>query len=115
MNTTHHPFDHNWEYKIVRARNGEFGQRSHLNTLLQQEALSGWEIVEKYNDSQIRLKRPRAARAWDPALPPHVDPYRTVYSAPAENSSIYLLVLTISLIFIVLMIAVLSILASLPG
>jgi hypothetical protein len=121
MHTTHHPrqrtvpFDASWEYKIVRARNGEFGQRHHLEALLQQEALAGWEIVAKYNDSQVRLKRPRSARAWDDALPPYIDPYRTVYIAPSTNDTLHAIILTISLIFAVIVIAVLGILASLPS
>ncbi|MBN1564544.1 MAG: hypothetical protein JXA10_11935 [Anaerolineae bacterium] len=112
---TRHPFENNWEYKIVRARNNEFRYRHHLDALLQQEALAGWEIVEKYNDSQIRFKRPRSARTWDGDLPPHIDPYRTIYHPSAQSSDLQLIVLTMSLIIIVLVIATLGILASLPG
>ena len=114
MYNTHHPFDNNLEYKIVRARNAEFRHRDHLHSLLREEAQSGWEIVEKYNDSQVRFKRLRSARAFDGDLPSHVDPYRTIYSAPSANNNLHLIVLTISLMLIVIMIAVLGILASLP-
>jgi hypothetical protein len=121
MHTTRHPrqrtipFDTTWEYKIVRARHSEFGYRHHLEALLQQEALAGWEIVEKYDDSQVRFKRPRSARAWDDALPPYIDPYRTMYIAPSNNDALHAIILTFGLIFAIIVIAVLGILASLPG
>jgi len=112
---TRHPFESNWEYKIVRARNNEFGNRHHLDSLLYQEGLAGWQIVEKYNDAQVRFKRPRSARAWDAALPPHIDPYRTIYAVPSTSDGLHLIVMTVSLILVVLTIAIVGILASLPG
>ncbi len=56
-------YDTYWEYKIVRARHGEFARRDHLTDLLRQEARAGWIMTEKYSDGQVRFKRARSARA----------------------------------------------------
>ncbi len=68
-----------WEFKIVRANTTAFRNPPALNQLLQQEALAGWTMVEKFDDSRVRFKRPRQARLRDSTLPPGLDPYRTHY------------------------------------
>jgi hypothetical protein len=68
-----------WEFKIVRANARVFRKSSTLNRLLQEEAQSGWTMVEKFDDQRIRFKRPRQARLNDANLPPGVDPYRVHY------------------------------------
>jgi hypothetical protein len=74
-----------WEFKIVRANTSAFGNPKHFNRLLEEEARAGWSLVEKFDNSRIRFKRPRAARTNDSTLPPGVDPYRVQYgmSTPA--------------------------------
>src|SRR5262245_42236312 len=68
-----------WEFKIVRANTPAFRSAVHLHRLLEEEARAGWTLVEKFDNSRIRLKRPRQARLNDSALPPGVDPYRVHY------------------------------------
>lgn len=41
----------------------------------QEEARAGWELVEKFDDNRVRLRRPMAARGNDHLL--DGDPYRT--------------------------------------
>jgi hypothetical protein len=71
--------ENDWEFKIVRSDLGAFGKREVLERLLQEEALAGWTLLEKFDDHRVRFKRPRSARAQDPYLPEGVDPYRTHY------------------------------------
>ncbi len=68
-----------WEFKIVRSTFGAFGKPEKLQDMLAEEALAGWELVEKFDDNRVRLKRPLGARRKDTLLPPEFDPYRTQY------------------------------------
>ena len=66
--------DHNWEFKIVRSETGAFGKPEVFQSLLQEESLAGWELVEKLDNRRVRLKRHRDARRRDVTLPPEFDP-----------------------------------------
>ena len=68
-----------WEFKIVRSDTAAFRKREVLDKLIEEEAQAGWVMVEKFDDTRVRFKRPRSARARDPFLPDGVDPYRTQY------------------------------------
>jgi hypothetical protein len=68
-----------WEFKIIRANRPLFGNRHRLQQLLEQEAVAGWTMIEKFDNSRIRFKRPLRARLNDSMLPPGVDPYRVHY------------------------------------
>ena len=46
----YHIREDRWEYKTVRAPNGEFGQPEHLRAVIRQERYAGWIMVEKMND-----------------------------------------------------------------
>lgn len=74
-----------WEFKIVRADTPTFRKPEALNKLLEKEARSGWVMLEKFDDSRIRFKRPCSARAKDVYLPADVDPYRTQYGIPTAR------------------------------
>jgi hypothetical protein len=65
----------NWEFKIIRSATGSFGQSEKLRKVLEEEAKVGWELVEKFDNNRVRLRRPVAARKDDVAL--DFDPYRT--------------------------------------
>ena len=65
----------NWEFKIIRSGIGSFGHSDKLRKALEEEARAGWELVEKFDDKRVRLRRPVAARKDDRAL--DFDPYRT--------------------------------------
>jgi len=74
-----------WEFKIVRSDTSVFRKAEVLSKLIEEEAQAGWVMLEKLDDSRVRFKRPRSARARDTYLPDGVDPYRTRYgvlSAP---------------------------------
>ena len=70
-----------WEFKIVRSGAAAFRKPETLSKLIEEEAQAGWIMLEKLDDSRIRFKRPRSARARDAYLPDGVDPYRTQYGA----------------------------------
>jgi hypothetical protein len=64
-----------WEFKIVRSNTRIFRDPARLRQVLEEEARAGWVLLEKFDDSRIRLKRPTAARANDATL--SLDAYRT--------------------------------------
>ena len=68
-----------WEFKIMRSAMGNFGKPEVMRAMLEEEALTGWELLEKLDDRRVRLKRPDSARDRDSMVPPGVDPYRTTY------------------------------------
>lgn len=74
--------DGDWEFKIVRASSPVFRKPEALRKLLEEEAMAGWTMVEKFDDSRIRFKRSHSARARDVFLPDGVDPYRSLYGTP---------------------------------
>ena len=70
---------------VLSTSSAAFRKPEVLNRLLEEEARAGWVLLEKLDDSRIRLKRPRSARSRDAYLPPDADPYRTQYGAPAAQ------------------------------
>lgn len=68
-----------WEFKIVRSVASAFGNPETLQCLIEEEAEAGWVLVEKFDDSRVRFKRPSSARERDHMLPLDVNPYRTQY------------------------------------
>ena len=64
-----------WEFKIVRSSTGAFKRAEFLKQVLDEERRSGWTLIEKFDNSRIRLKRPATVRASDNA--PGVDAYRS--------------------------------------
>jgi hypothetical protein len=64
-----------WEFKILRSNTNTFKNPEKLKAVLSEEAKAGWVLLEKFDNSRIRLKRPVSARAGDHAL--GLDPYRT--------------------------------------
>ena len=71
--------EQDWEFKIVRANTGAFGKAATFQALIDEEARAGWVLVEKFDNSRVRFKRPRSARMKDAQLPPEIDPDRTHY------------------------------------
>lgn len=63
-----------YEYKIIRSAFGVFKKPDKFRAALAEEARCGWELVEKFDDSRVRLRRPVSCRAADPT---DADPYRT--------------------------------------
>jgi len=77
-----------WEFKIVRSDSGAFRKPDVLAELVEEEALSGWEMLEKFDNKRIRFRRPVDARKRDHTLPDYVDPYRTHYGSPSQMIAI---------------------------
>ena len=65
----------NWEFKILRSATGAFKDPAVMQRYLAEEAQAGWALVEKFDNSRLRLKRPAAARQQDAQCT--FDPYRT--------------------------------------
>jgi hypothetical protein len=74
-----------WEFKIVRSDSAAFRDPETLKKLVEEESRAGWVMLEKFDDSRVRFKRPRSARAKDAFLPDGVDPYRTRYGSYASR------------------------------
>lgn len=66
-----------WEFKIVRTSDGRFHNPDILQQLMDEESVSGWQMLEKLDDNRVRFKRPISNRRRDDLLPQDVDPYRT--------------------------------------
>lgn len=69
-----------WEFKIIRSCTAAFRSPEKLRRILEEERRAGWIMVEKFDNSRIRLKRPAKARAGDGAL--GFDSYRTRVGIP---------------------------------
>jgi hypothetical protein len=85
---TSEDLDQNWEFKIVRASYPVFRKPGVFQVLLEEEALAGWELVEKLDDRRIRFKRRKEVRRKDATLPPGIDPYRTQYGTNTNTIGI---------------------------
>jgi hypothetical protein len=66
-----------WEFKILRSTLGAFKHPERLRLALEEEARAGWTLVEKFDNSRVRLKRHASERARDAGR--EVDPYRTFF------------------------------------
>lgn len=64
-----------WEFKILRSATGAFKDPATLQGYLAEEGQAGWVLVEKFDNSRVRLKRPAGARQNDGSLA--FDAYRT--------------------------------------
>jgi hypothetical protein len=69
-----------WEFKIIRSSTAAFRSPEKLRRILEEERRAGWIMVEKFDNSRVRLKRPAKARAGDGAL--GFDSYRTHVGLP---------------------------------
>jgi len=54
-----------FEYKIIRSPFGAFKKPEKFRAALAEEARVGWELVEKFDDTRVRLRRPTRFRAID--------------------------------------------------
>ena len=64
-----------WEFKIVRSVSGRFKNPDTTRQICEEEARSGWEMLEKFDNNRIRFKRRTEKRKSDGQS--GVDPYRT--------------------------------------
>ena len=90
-NYTTNDLESNWEFKIVRSERGAFRKAEVFQQLMQEEAIAGWEMVEKLDDRRVRFKRRKQDRRKDATLPQGVDPYRTQFDGGASRTLILVL------------------------
>ena len=89
--TSYEPVDMSdgWEFKILRSMRADFRHQERLQQALNEEGRAGWVLVEKFDDSRIRLKRPATARRNDVAL--GFDPYRAYYGRTESQHNLAIL------------------------
>ncbi len=97
--------DQGWEFKILRSSTGAFRKPDRLNDALAQEARAGWILVEKFDNSRIRLKRPSSAKAGDAAL--DFDPLRTNYGMREDVLALVIVLSILAAIALAVLIGVL--------
>ncbi|MBD2003637.1 MULTISPECIES: hypothetical protein [Cyanophyceae] len=68
-----------WEFKIVRASSDLFRSSAIFQKLCEEEAQSGWILLEKLDDRRVRFKRAIAMRDIIPSESLSYDPYRSHY------------------------------------
>jgi hypothetical protein len=81
-----------WEFKILRSATSRFKDPDFLRAALVDEARAGWNMLEKFDNSRVRVRRPVAARSGDASL--GFDAYRT-WVGITENQLTARIVLTI--------------------
>ena len=72
-----------WEFKIVRAATRKFKNQDFLRQTCEEEARSGWEMLEKFDNCRIRFKRKTENRDRDQHR--DIDPYRTQVGMSSER------------------------------
>lgn len=66
-----------WEFKIIRSPWAIFKDPERLKVVIDEEKQGGWILVEKFDDSRLRLKRPVGAKVVQGDFADGYDPYRT--------------------------------------
>ncbi len=90
-----------WEFKIVRSTMGAFKDLEKVQALCTEEAKSGWEMIEKFDNGRIRFKRKVQMRSQDSLSV--IDPYRTSFGlGEGQLASIVIgvVLLLVGLVFI---------------
>lgn len=88
----------NYEFKILRSAVSGFRSRETMAKALEEEATHGWQLVEKFDDARIRLKRPRGAKSRiNTGVGAGTDPYRTQYGISDGRFAIYIVTGTLLL------------------
>ncbi len=96
---THKDLAEDWEFKILRSVTGKFRDAAWLQSVLDEEARAGWQLVEKFDNARVRLKRPASARARDATL--GFDAYRTSVGISQARYTIVILLLVFGFIGLV--------------
>lgn len=64
-----------YEFKVLSGARKAFRGPERFQAVLAEEARAGWELVEKFSDSRVRLRRPISRRQLDGKL--DFDAYRS--------------------------------------
>jgi hypothetical protein len=98
-----------WEFKIMR---GDFRRPERLRAILEEEKRGGWVLLEKFDDSRIRLKRPAGTKIVEGDFADGYDPYRThVLTLPSAETIFFLRAfgaLSLGFIALILLYAILA-------
>ena len=78
-----------WEFKIVRSVFGRFSNYKAVQKICQEEAETGWELVEKFDSYRLRFKRRVERRSNDHLA--RLDPYRTSPGFSGRAASVALI------------------------
>jgi len=70
-----------WEFKIVRSNHDLFRNPAVFQKLCEEEAISGWILLEKLDDRRVRFKRLIALRNVLNPEQLSYDPYRCYYGS----------------------------------
>jgi hypothetical protein len=79
-----------YEFKILRTAGKSFKDPVQLRAVLEEEAQAGWEMLEKFDEHRIRLKRRLEWRDRDSLL--DTDPYRVWVGTTPGRVAAYILI-----------------------
>ena len=88
------------EYKVVQSTTPHFAKPGNLKAVLDAEAQSGWQLVEKFDNYKIRLQRDISHRTGDASR--DVDAYRTQVGLSNWVTYSSAAILTIAVVLIIL-------------
>ncbi len=88
-----------WEFKILRSATSQFKSPEKLNQAVAEEAAFGWDLIEKFDNSRLRFKRPTSARTL-PA-PSGSDPYRTEFGMSEGRLAAYVILSLVAVFVLV--------------
>ena len=94
-----------WEFKILRSTTNAFKHPQKMKSALHEEARAGWQLVEKFDEGRIRLKRPASAKESDANL--DFDPYRTRVGISEGKLTLFVLLAILGTIGVVLLLLLL--------
>ncbi len=95
-----HHLGGDWEFKILRSTTAAFRRRHTMEQALREEAEAGWTLLEKLDDSRLRLVRRRDAEGRDTRGT--IDPYRSFYGMGQGATALLAVAIMIVVMFGVL-------------
>ena len=88
-----------WEFKILHTAKGAFKNPERLREVLDEESRAGWVLVEKFDNSRIRLKRSPDARRNDLHL--GIDPWRSYVGQTSNQREAKIVLLIVGVLLAV--------------
>ena len=87
-----------WEFKIVRSSTKKFKDPEFLRRVREEEATSGWEMLEKFDDYRVRFRRKIEHRGGD--LHREIDPYRTTVGISAGKMEAWMVAIGVAIVLL---------------
>jgi hypothetical protein len=101
--TDYRPTDlEGWEFKIVRSAGRIRGEK--FEQLLDEEAVHGWELVEKFDDYRVRFKRRIENRSQYRVE--DTDPYRTTFGLTDGRLALIIILVSFGVVGAIILLAV---------